>query len=61
MTNYKEGERYRIYNPLSDNNGYFLTVVKVINKIIYYLFDGEDEVRFFIKEDQFSTDLIKIA
>ena len=44
---FKERERYRVYNTLSENHGYFLTIIKVCNNMIYYLFDGFDEVKWF--------------
>ena len=47
---FKEKERYRIYNTLSENHGYFLTIIKVSNNIIYYLFDGIDEVKWLMLE-----------
>lgn len=58
---FKERERYRIYNTLSENHGYFLTIIKVCNNIIYYLFDGVDEVKWFDVRSNFAVDLIKVV
>ncbi len=58
--NFKEKDRYKIYNYLSDNHGYFLTIIKVIDNFVYYLFDGDDEVKFFELGSNFEVDLIKI-
>lgn len=58
---FKERERYRIYNTLSENHGYFLTIIKVCNNIIYYLFDGIDEVKWFDVRSNFAVDLIKVV
>ena len=57
---YKEKERYRDFNTLSENHGYFLTIIKVIDNIVYYLFDGDDEVKFFEVGSEFDFDLIKL-
>lgn len=57
---YKEKERYRVFNTLSENHGYFLTIIKVIDNIVYYLFDGDDEVKFFEVGSEFDFDLIKL-
>lgn len=57
---FKEKERYRIYNTLSENHGYFLTIIKIDCKIVYYLFDGIDEVKWFDISSNFVVDLIKI-
>lgn len=59
--NFKEKERYRIYNTLSENNGYFLTIIKLINNRVYYLFDGDEEIKFFEVGSQFQFDLIKVV
>ena len=58
---YKEKDRYKVFNTLSDNHGYFLTIIKVIDNIIYYLFDGDDEVKFFEVGSEFDFDLIKLT
>lgn len=58
---FKERERYRVYNTLSENHGYFLTIIKVCNNIIYYLFDGIDEVKWFDVRSNFAVDLIKVV
>ena len=58
---FKERERYRVYNTLSENHGYFLTVIKVCNNMIYYLFDGIDEVKWFDVRSTFAVDLIKVV
>ena len=58
---FKERERYRVYNTLSENHGYFLTVIKVCNNMIYYLFDGVDEVKWFDVRSNFAVDLIKVV
>lgn len=58
---FKERERYRVYNTLSENHGYFLTVIKVCNNMIYYLFDGIDEVKWFDVRSNFAVDLIKVV
>lgn len=58
---FKERERYRIYNTLSENHGYFLTIIKVCNNIVYYLFDGIDEVKWFDVSSNFAVDLIKVV
>ena len=58
---FKERERYRIYNTISENHGYFLTIIKVCNNIIYYLFDGIDEVKWFDVRSNFAVDLIKVV
>ena len=58
---FKERERYRIYNTLSENHGYFLTIIKVCNNMIYYLFDGIDEVKWFDVRSNFAVDLIKVV
>ena len=57
---YKEKDRYKFFNTLSDNHGYFLTIIKVIDNIIYYLVDGDDEVKFFEVGSEFDFDLIKL-
>ena len=54
-------ERYRIYNTLSENHGYFLTIIKVNNNIVFYLFDGIDEIKWFDSGSDFAVDLIKIV
>lgn len=61
MIRFKEKERYRIYNTLSDNHGYFLTIIKVIKNKVYYLFDGDEEIKFFEVGSQFEFDLIKVV
>ena len=58
---FKERERYRVYNTLSENHGYFLTIIKVYNNMIYYLFDGVDEVKWFDVRSNFAVDLIKVV
>lgn len=58
---FKERERYRVYNTLSENHGYFLTIIKVCNNMIYYLFDGVDEVKWFDVRSNFAVDLIKVV
>ena len=58
---FKERERYRVYNTLSENHGYFLTIIKVYNNMIYYLFDGIDEVKWFDVRSNFAVDLIKVV
>ena len=58
---FKEKERYRIHNALSENHGYFLTIIKVYNNMIYYLFDGIDEVKWFDVRSNFAVDLIKVV
>ena len=58
---FKERERYRVYNTLSENHGYFLTIIKVYNNMIYYLFDGIDEVKWFDVRSTFAVDLIKVV
>ena len=57
---FKEKERYRIYNALSEDHGYFLTIIKICNNI-YYLFDGIDEVKCFDVRSNFAVDLIKVV
>ncbi len=54
-------ERYRIYNTLSENHGYFLTIIKVSNNIVFYLFDGIDEIKWFDSGSNFAVDLIKVV
>lgn len=56
---FKEKDRYRIYNGLSEKNGYFLTIIKVIDDTVYYLFDGDEEIRDFKLGSDFELDLIK--
>lgn len=56
---FKEKDRYKIYNGLSEKNGYFLTIIKVIDDIVYYLFDGDEEVKHFKLGSDFEFDLIK--
>lgn len=58
---FKERERYRIYNTLSEKHGYFLTILKIKENIIYYLFDGIDEVMWFDVRSEFAVDLIKVV
>lgn len=58
---FKVMERYRIYNTLSENHGYFLTILKINNNIVYYLFDGIDEVKWFDIRSNFAVDLIKVV
>lgn len=58
---FKEKERYRVYNPLSENHGFFLTIIKVRNNKIYYFFDGDDEIHCFDIESCFAFDLIKVV
>lgn len=58
---FKERERYRIYNTLSENHGYFLTIIKICNNMVYYLFDGIDEVKWFDVRSNFAVDLIKVV
>lgn len=57
---YREKDRYKVFNALSENHGYFLTIIKVIDNTIYYLFDGNDEVKFFEVGSEFDFDLIKL-
>ncbi len=61
LIKFKEKERYRIYNTLSDNHGYFLTIIKVIKNKVYYLFDGDEEIKCFEVGSQFELDLIKVV
>lgn len=58
---YREKERYRVYNALSDYHGYFLTIIKVVDNKIYYLFDGYDEINYFEVGSKFDVDLIKVV
>ena len=58
---FKEKERYRIYNALSEDHGYFLTIIKIYNNTIYYLFDSIDEVKCFDVRSDFAVDLIKVV
>jgi len=58
---FKEKERYRIYNTLSEDHGYFLTIIKIKNNIVYYFFDGDDEVHWFDVRSNFAVDLIKVV
>ena len=58
---FKVSERYRIFNTLSENHGYFLTIIKVQDTIVYYLFDGFDEVQWFDISSNFAVDLIKLV
>ena len=58
---FRVSERYRIFNTLSENHGYFLTIIKVKNTIVYYLFDGLDEVQCFDISSNFAVDLIKLV
>lgn len=58
---FREKERYRIYNTLSENHGYFLTIIKVLKNKVYYLFDGDEEIKFFEVGSQFEFDLIKVV
>lgn len=57
---FRKGDRYRIYNSLSEKNGNFLTIIKIVDNIIYYLFDGDDEIKFFEVGSKIENDLIKI-
>lgn len=58
---FKEKERYRIYNMLSENHGYFLTIIKIKGNVIYFLYDGIDEVKWFNVGSNFAVDLIKVV
>lgn len=58
---FKVKERYRIYNTLSENHGYFLTILKINNNIVFYLFDGIDEIKWFDSNSDFAVDLIKVV
>lgn len=55
------GERYRVFNVLSENHGKYLTIIKVDNDQIYYLFDGCDDVQCFSISSEFEVDLIKLV
>lgn len=50
-----------MYNALSDYHGYFLTIIKVVDNKIYYLFDGYDEINYFEVGSKFDVDLIKVV
>ena len=56
---FKEKERYYVYNSLSEYHKYFLTIMKVVKNVIYYCYDGDDEVRCFDVSSTFAVDLIK--
>lgn len=56
----KEKNRYKVYNTLSDYHGYFLTIIKIIDNKVYYLFDGDDEIKYFELGSNFEFDLIKV-
>lgn len=58
---FKVSERYRIFNTLSENHGCFLTIIKVKDTIVYYLFDGVEEVKWFDISSNFAVDLIKLV
>lgn len=57
---FKEKERYYVYNNLSEYHKYFLTIMKVVQNIIYYCYDGDDQVRCFDVGSTFAVDLIKV-
>lgn len=58
---FQKGERYRVFNALSENHGEYLTIIKVEDDLIYYLYDGKDQVRCFSKSSEFAVDLIKLV
>lgn len=57
---FEEKDRYRVYNTLSDYHGYFLTIIRIIDGSVYYLFDGDDEIKNFELGSKFEFDLIKV-
>ena len=61
MTKFKVGERYRIFNEVSENHGNYLTIINVYKDLIYYSFDGSDLVQCFSRSSEFAVDLIKLV
>lgn len=57
---FKKQERYFIYNILSDKHRNFLTIILVEKEKVFYLLDGENEVRCFLISSTFAVDLIKV-
>ena len=39
----------------------YLTIIKVDDDLVYYLFDGKDQVHCFSKSSEFAVDLIKLT
>lgn len=58
---FQKGERYRVLNVLSENHGEYLTIIKIDDDFVYYLFDGKDQVHCFSKSSEFAVDLIKLV
>ena len=55
------GERYRVFNEVSENHGNYLTIININKDLIYYLFDGSDQVQCFSSSSEFAVDLIKLV
>lgn len=58
---FKKGERYVVFNGLSEKHNNFLTIIAVNNDLIYYLFDGESLIQCFSSSSEFAVDLIKLV
>lgn len=58
---FKVGERYKITNPNLDEYGMMFTIVKIENKYIYYVFDGDKSVFAFKRGGFFETSITKIS
>lgn len=57
----KIGERYKVYNAVSENHGKFLTIITIKDDSVYYVYDGEDLIQCFSIRSMFVVDLIKLV
>ena len=55
------GQRYKVYNAVSENHGKFLTLIATNNDLVYYIYDGEDLIQCFSIRSIFVVDLIKLV
>lgn len=58
---FKIGERYKVYNAVSENHGKFLTIIAIKDDSVYYVYDGEDLIQCFSIRSMFVVDLIKLV
>ncbi len=58
---FKIGERYRVFNEVSENHGNYLTIINIKRDYVYFIFDGSDLVQCFSMSSEFAVDLIKLV
>lgn len=56
---YKIKERYKVQNVESDDNGRFLTIIKIEKDTVYYMFDGQEDIHYFQINSIFGDNLIR--